>query len=106
MNASLKRSEYVKTRYKGYSDYHLEPGEEKELKALCRKKDFKTITTLLLAAYKAYPELAYALAFSLHYSASYEKICNIYDITIPKVDFYGHRRKTLFYFKRYADIAK
>lgn len=96
----------MKTRDRGYSEYDFAPGEEREIKALCRKNDFKTVTTLLLAAYKAYPEIALALAFSLHYCASYERVCNAYDINIPKNDFYGHRRKTLFYFKKYTDIAK
>lgn len=96
----------MRTRNKGYSEYEFASGEEREIKAMCRKRDFKTVTTLLLAAYKAYPEIAFALAFSLHYGVSYEKTCNAYDISIPKVDFYGHRRKTLFYFKKYTHITK
>jgi hypothetical protein len=96
----------MRTREKGFFEYGFQPGEEKEIKALCRKRDFKTVTTLLLAAYKAYPELAYALAFSLHYGVSYRRVCEICNLPILQEDFYGYRRKTLFYFRDLYRLTK
>lgn len=90
----------MKTRHISYNDYGFAPGEEKQLKEHCRRKDFKTYIIVHLAAYKANPEIAEDLAYSLINGLSYEKMEFTHNIPIPKVDFYAYRRKCLFIFKR------
>lgn len=89
----------MRTREKGYADYDFLPGEEREIKERCRKTDFKTYTMVHLATHKANPAIAEALAFSLIYGLSFEKIDNIHAIPYAKREFYGYRRKALAYFR-------
>lgn len=90
----------MRTRNKGYSHYGFEPGEEKSLKELCRRNDFKTYMMIHMAAYKAHPGIADDLAYSLINGLSYDKIEFIKTTPISKVDFYGYQRECLYFFKK------
>lgn len=80
-----------------YSDYGFEAGEERQLKTACRKTDFKTITLLVVAAFRANHELWLDLVYSLVKGLSYERLPE--QPNINKVDFYAYRRKCLYNFK-------
>ena len=96
----------MKTRCKSYDDYGFEPGEEKQLKEACRKKDFKTLTMLTVASYKSNPGIAIELIYSLVNGLSYDKLESINYIPVSKVDFYAYRRKCLYYFKLMSEKQK
>lgn len=90
----------MRTRDKGYDDYGLTKERVAELKALCKTKDAQIMQLLHLAAYAANPSLAEDLVYSLAEGASYEHLWYIRNVYIPKADFYGHRRKTIYILDR------
>lgn len=89
----------MRVRETSYRDYGFDEGEEKRLKAYCRKKDFSDNKLLLDASEHANPDISDDLYYSIVANVSYDDLCKIKYIPLPKVDFYGYQRKCLRMFR-------
>lgn len=83
------------TRTKSYPDYGLTNEEAKALLEYCRSSSFQHKDILRSSAIKSNPDISSSLYQSIVNGLSYEKLCGHKWIPLPKVDFYGYRRKTL-----------
>lgn len=91
----------MKLREKSYRDYGFEPGEEKKLKEYCRGPNFSDHKTLIDSAISSNPYIASDLYYSIAGGVSYDDLCKIKHVPIPKVDFYGYQRRCLSIFRNF-----
>ncbi len=88
----------MKTRDKSYDSYGLGEDDIERAYSECRRPE--NFYLLFSAAQTANPDISVALAFSLAYNVSYDKLESWCYIPYSKGDFYAYRRKTLAIFLR------
>lgn len=83
----------MKVRETGYEDYGLTNDEVKFLFQTAKNPEFSNI--VMTSCYAANRSISFALAFSIVYSVSFEKIKCVCVIPYEKDDFYAYRRKAI-----------
>lgn len=89
----------MRTRDTRFDDYDITKIEEERLRLICRSADRSTFLALYRAAYRANPQIAREITFSLAFGLSYERMDQKALVPISQNDFYGYRRLTLALFR-------
>lgn len=87
----------MRTRDRGYEDYGIRDGEERQLMELARSTCHRK--ALRDAAYQANTGIAEDIIYSVVNGLSYDRLSQIRDIPAKKDDFYAYRRKALAIFR-------
>ena len=93
----------MKIRETGYDDYELSPEAVRTALRECRRPP--SFHALMTAAEMANPDISIALAYSIAYDISYDRLVSWSDIPYGKSDFYGYRRRTLAIFCVLTDVG-
>lgn len=89
----------MKVRETGYLDYGMTGAEAKEWLEKCQCADKDMDQLIFQAAQESNEVIAADLYYSLRTGISYNALFSLRYIPVPKVDFYGYRRKALFLLK-------